>query len=263
MNRPLEELTHDFIRQCVKAVVFDVDGVIMPTGTFLRENIDGTELIIRTHKPSAEMLRMVNELKKHVTVLFSSGRALLYLQHMLEDILWDNVTLIAENGNFILIDGKVEQIVSYDSAYFQKLTDIRAGIKRLQKELPERIHGFEPKHLILSVHTEGELPEIPALVQKWDGERELYCLWTNEGYDIGRKWTDKGSALRYFSERSGIPAGAFVTSGNNLNDREMLAFGVGVSVDPDQVAGMYAVPKREGEPGGETLARHLLNAFTH
>ncbi|MBU0569206.1 HAD hydrolase family protein, partial [Patescibacteria group bacterium] len=92
----------------VKAVTFDLDGVIVPTGTFLRESVGGTGLTMRTHKLSKEMIEMIKELKKYVWINFSSGRALLYLQHMLEDILWDKVSLIAENGNFILRDDKYE-----------------------------------------------------------------------------------------------------------------------------------------------------------
>ncbi|MBU3923125.1 hypothetical protein KJ684_02770 [Patescibacteria group bacterium] len=97
LNKPLEELYLDFIKKKVKAVTFDLDGVIVPTGTFLRESVDGTELTMRTHKLSKEMVEMIKELKKYVWINFSSGRALLYLQQMLEDILWDKVSLIAEN----------------------------------------------------------------------------------------------------------------------------------------------------------------------
>ncbi|MFH1858702.1 MAG: hypothetical protein ABIJ80_00310 [Patescibacteria group bacterium] len=40
-----------------------MDGVIVPTGTFLRESLDGTELIMRMHKLSKEMIEMIKELK--------------------------------------------------------------------------------------------------------------------------------------------------------------------------------------------------------
>lgn len=261
MNKPLEELTGDFIRQNVKAVIFDVDGVIMPTGTFLRESGDGTELTMKTHKMSGEMTRMVNELKAHIHVGFSSGRALLYLQHMLEEVLWDNVSLVAENGNFILSDGKIEQLSFYGKNYFQKITDIRGDLKKLQIEKPGAVHGFEPKHVILSVHTASEMPEIPELVRRRDPENELYCLWTSEGYDIGREGTNKGTALHVLAERLGLAPEEMITTGNHLNDREMLQFGIGISVDSEHVSGMYAIPKKEGELGGEILARHLLKAF--
>jgi len=52
-----------------------------------------------------------------------------------------------------------------------------------------------------------------------------------------------------------------VTTGNNLNDKEMLDFGIGVSVDPKQVSGKYAIPKTKGVLGGEILAKYLLKAM--
>ena len=173
----------------------------MPTGTFLRENIDGTELTIKTQKLSVEMIKMIKELKKYVWINFSSGRALLYLQNMLSDILWDKVILTAENGNFILMNGKVEQIVEYNQKYFQKITNIREDLKKLKKKKPEDVYGFEPKHAIITIHTAKEMLEIPKIVKKYDKENELYCLWTSEGYDVGHKKINKMTALSYLTKR--------------------------------------------------------------
>ncbi|MBU2529650.1 MAG: HAD-IIB family hydrolase, partial [Elusimicrobia bacterium] len=253
INKPLEKLDPGFIRKNVKAVTFDVDGVIVPTGTFLRESVDGTELTMRTHKLSREMIEMIKELKKYVWINFSSGRALLYLEHMLEDILWDKVSLIAENGNFILIGGKIEQLSLYDQSYFQKITDIRNDLKKLKEEKPDSVYGFEPKHIIVTVHTAKKMPEIEEIVKKHDKENELYCLWTSEGYDIGHKKTNKQTALWFLSKRLKIKPEEMITTGNNLNDKEMLDFGIGISVDPEQVSGEYVIPKEKGVLGGEIL----------
>ena len=261
LNKPLEQLDLDFIKKKVKAVTFDLDGVIVPTGTFLRESLDGTELTMKTHKLSKEMIEMIKELKKYFWINFSSGRSLLYLQHMLEDILWDKVSLIAENGNFILIDGKVEQLSLYDQKYFQKITDIRNDLKKLKEEKPDSVYGFEPKHVIISVHTARKMPEIEEIVKKHDKEKELYCLWTSEGYDIGHIKTNKKTALMFLSKKLKIKPEEMITTGNNLNDKEMLDFGIGVSVDPEQVSGKYAIPKKKGVLGGEILAKYLLKAM--
>jgi HAD superfamily hydrolase (TIGR01484 family) len=261
LNKPLEKLDLDFIRKNVKAVTFDLDGVIVPTGTFLLESVDGTELTMRTHKLSKEMIEMIKELKKYVWINFSSGRALLYLEHMLEDILWDKVSLIAENGNFILLDGKIEQLSLYDQSYFQKITDIRNDLKKLKEEKPDSVYGFEPKHVIITIHTAKKMPEIEEIVKKHDKEGELYCLWTSEGYDIGHKKTNKLTALLYLAKKLKIKPEEMVTTGNNLNDKEMLDFGIGVSVDPKQVSGKYAIPKTKGVLGGEILAKYLLKAM--
>jgi len=260
LNKPLEKLDLDFIRKNVKAVTFDLDGVIVPTGTFLRESVDGTELTMKTHKLSKEMIVTMKELKKYVWINFSSGRALLYLQHMLEDILWDKVSLIAENGNFILIDGKVEQLSLYDQNYFQKITDIRNDLKKLKEEKPDSVYGFEPKHVIISVHTAKKMPEIEEIVKKHDKEEELYCLWTSEGYDIGHIKTNKLTALLYLVEKLKIKPEQMITTGNNLNDKEMLNFGIGISVDPEKVSAEYAISPKKGELGGEILVKYLLKA---
>lgn len=262
LNKPLEKLDLDFIKNKIKAVTFDLDGVIVLTGTFLRESVDGTELIMRTHKLSKEMIEMIKELKKYVWINFSSGRALLYLEHMLEDILWDKVSLIAENGNFILIDGKVEQLSFYDQNYFQKITDIRNDLKKLKEEKPDSVYGFEPKHVIITVHTAKKMPEIEEIVKKHDKEKELYCLWTSEGYDIGHIKTNKLTALLYLAEKLKIKPEQMITTGNNLNDKEMLNFGIGISVDPEKVSGKYAIPKTKDVLGGEILVKYLLKAMT-
>lgn len=262
INKPLKKLEPDFIRGTVKAVTFDIDGVVVPSGTFLRENIDGTELTIKTHKLSAEMVKTIKKLKKYVWINFSSGRALLYLQNMLSDILWDKVSLTAENGNFILMNGKVVQIAEYDQKYFQKITDIRQDLKKLKEEKPNIVYGFEPKHVIVTIHTAKKIPEIEKIVKKHDQERELYCLWTSEGYDIGHMKTNKQTALWFLSKRLNIKPKEMITTGNNLNDKEMLDFGIGVSVNPEQVNGQYAIPKKENVLGGEILAKYLLRAMT-
>lgn len=260
LNKPLEQLSADFIRQNVKAVTFDIDGVIIPTGTYLRESADGTEITVKTHKLSPKMVEVIKELKKHIWINFSSGRALLYMQHMLEEVLWDKVSLIAENGNFILMDGKIEQLVDYDQKYFQKITDIRNDLKKLKEEKPNSVYGFEPKHVIITVHTATKMSEIEEIVKKHDKENELYCLWTSEGYDIGHKKTNKRTALEYLAGKLKIKPKQMVTTGNNLNDKEMLDFGISISVDPEQVSGEYAIPKKKCRLGGEILAKYLLRA---
>ncbi|MFA6602739.1 MAG: HAD hydrolase family protein [Candidatus Shapirobacteria bacterium] len=260
-NKPLFELTPDFIHQNIKALTFDLDGVIVPKGTIVEESPDGTDLHIKTKKLSSEMVDMIKRLKKYFWINFSSGKGLLYLQHMLDDILWEKVSLCAENGNFILMDGKVHQLVDYDLSYFQKITDIRGEIKLLKQQQPDIFFGFEPKHIIMTVYAANPVPEIEQIVKKHDPQGELYCLWTNEGYDVGHKNTSKRTGLQFLIDRLGIGPKQMITSGNNLNDREMLEFGVGVTVDPERVGGDFAIPKVEGQLGGEVLAKYLLEVM--
>ena len=71
----------------IKAITFDVDGVIVPTGTDIKGNKDGTELVMKTKKPSQKFFENIEKLKKHLWINFSSGRNILYLQELLSPIL--------------------------------------------------------------------------------------------------------------------------------------------------------------------------------
>jgi HAD superfamily hydrolase (TIGR01484 family) len=261
LNKPLTELKPDFIRKNIKVITFDVDGVIVPTGTFLRANSEGTELIMRTHQLSGTMVEIIQELKKYFWINISSGRALLFLEKMFEDILWDNISLIAENGNFILINGRVEQLVFYNKNYFKKITAIRQDLKKLKAKKPRNIYGFEPKQLIITIHTAKKMPEIEAIVRKHDRVNELYCLWTGEGYDIGHRKTNKLTALNFLNKKLKIRPEQMIVTGNNLNDKEMLSFGTSISVDSKLVDGAYSIPSKKGFLGGEILGKYILQAM--
>ncbi|MBU4030875.1 HAD hydrolase family protein, partial [Patescibacteria group bacterium] len=144
----------------------------------------------------------------------------------------------------------------YPDEYFGKLRDIKEKIKEIMAG-DVRIRGFEPKLFILTVHCD-EMEEIPALVKKI-GEDGLYCLWTNEGYDIGSKEMSKGVAIASLAEQLGVGPKQIMTTGNNYNDIEMLKIGKGVSVLPERVEGEYFI---KGEKlGGELLAEFLLEYF--
>ena len=144
----------------------------------------------------------------------------------------------------------------YSDEYFGKLRDIKEEIKKIMAG-DARIRGFEPKLFILTVHCD-EMEEIPNLVKKIGGD-SLYCLWTNEGYDIGSKEMSKGVAIRDLAKQLDIEPKQIMTTGNNYNDAEMLEVGKGVSVLPERVEGEYFI---EGEKlGGELLAEFLLEHF--
>lgn len=261
-NKPLEKLDPQFIKKNIKAITFDVDGVIVPTGTFLRQSDDWSKLTIETHTLDNEMVEILNELKKDFQLIFSSGRSILHLETMLNEILWNNVCFIGENGNFVFADGKMSQLSTYDEEYFQKLVNIKKDLRKFKKENPKKVHGFEPKHVIITLHTSQKMPKVKEIVKENDPEDSLYCLWTSEGYDIGHKKTNKKTAFKFICEQLSISPDQIITSGNHLNDREMLNFGTGVSVNPDQVEGEYAIPKKKGRLGGKVLAKYILEAVS-
>ena len=244
--------------ETIKVVTFDIDGVIIPVGTQLRENIDGTELYMKSKQLSKEFIENLKKLKNYVRLNFSSGRNILYLKSLTNEIFDNNLILQAENGNITFIDGKIIH-PSYPNTYFEKLKEIKEEIKKIMKK-DKRIRGFEPKLFILTVHCE-KMEEIENLVKSYDNENELYCLWTNEGYDIGSKEMTKGKAISNLAKYLDISPKQILTTGNNYNDKEMLEIGKGVTVDPERVKGEYFIESTKDKLGGEILAEFLVSCY--
>lgn len=240
----------------LKAITFDIDGVIIPTGTQLQESADGTELYMKSKQLSRRFIENLHELKKHLKLNFSSGRNILYLKSLVNEVFDENVFLQAENGNVSWFGGAITH-PEYSAGYFAKLRAIREGVKGMMATGDARIRGFEPKMLILTTHSD-EMEEIPNLVGKADPEGELYCLWTNEGYDIGSKAMNKGKGVEKLASHLNIHPKEIMTTGNNYNDEEMLKAGTGVTVEPERVQAQYFIEHGPGELGGELLAEFLL-----
>jgi len=256
--RNIREITTKEL-EAVKAITFDIDGVIIETGTQLRESADGTELYMKSKQLSRQFLENLKELKKYLKINFSSGRNLLYLKSLVNEIFDQSVFLQAENGNLSWFEGKITH-PHYSAEYFEKLKLVRERIKGMMVQGDERIRGFEPKMFILTTHCE-QMDEIPNLVQAIDPEGELYCLWTNEGYDIGSKTMSKGQGIEKLAQHLNIPPKEIMTTGNNYNDAQMLQVGTGVTVDPERVEADYFIEHQPDQLGGELLTEFLLDYY--
>jgi len=254
--KKLEEITKEEL-DSLKVVTFDIDGVIIPVGTELRESDDGTELFVKSQKLSREFIENIKKLKRYLKINFSSGRNILYLKSLINEIFDNRIILQAENGNITLLNNKITHPV-YKDEYFDQLKNLKEKIKELKKE-DQRIRGFEPKLFILTVHCE-EVEEIPNLVKEIGGD-DFYCLWTNEGYDIGNKKMSKGVAIADLIEMLEIGPKQVMATGNNYNDAEMLEFGKGVTTNPERVKAEYFIESKDGKLGGEILAEFLLKHF--
>jgi hydroxymethylpyrimidine pyrophosphatase-like HAD family hydrolase len=253
----LNEITKKELNM-IKVVTFDIDGVIIPTGTELRENLDGTELYMKSKQLSLQFIENLKKLKNYIKLNFSSGRNILYLKSLINEIFDKDIILQAENGNITWFGGKIIH-PSYPMSYFNKLKNIKEKIKSMMV-IDKRIRGFEPKMLILTPHCD-QMEEIPNLVKEMDTESELYCLWTNEGYDIGSKIMSKGKGILNLAGYLNILPKQIMTTGNNYNDAEMLQAGKGVTVEPERVEAEYFIEHRPEELGGELLAKFLLNYY--
>lgn len=255
----LKEITEKEL-EAIKVVTFDIDGVIIPTGTQLRENQDGTELYMKSKQLSADLIKNLKELKKHVRLNFSSGRNILYLKSLVNEIFDNKIFLQAENGNITWIEGKITHPI-YPQSYFDRLRDIKEEIKSMMA-VDKRIRGFEPKVFILTVHCD-QMEEIPNLVKQMDPENSLYCFWTNEGYDVGGKEMSKGRGILNLAKHFDIDPKQIMTTGNNYNDEEMLQLGKGVTVQPDRVRAEYFIEHKSERLGGELLVEFLLKYYTN
>ncbi|MBL7053044.1 MAG: HAD family phosphatase [Candidatus Portnoybacteria bacterium] len=252
----IKEITKEELDN-IKVVTFDIDGVIAPTGTKIREEDEGTKLYMESKPLSDQFIENLKKLEKYVRLNFSSGRNILYLKSLVNEIFDERTILQAENGNITWLDNKITHPV-YKDEYFDQLRDLKEKIKEMKKN-DSRIRGFEPKLLILTVHCE-QMEEIPNLVKEISKD-SMYCLWTNEGYDIGNKEMSKGVAINNLAKSLKIDVKQIMTTGNNYNDQEMLEIGKGVSVKPDRVKAEYSIEPKEGELGGELLVEFLLEYF--
>jgi len=243
----------------LKVITFDIDGVVIETGTQLRESMDGTELYMKSKQLSRQFIENVKELKKYLKLNFSSGRNILYLKSLVNEIFDKDVFLQAENGNLSWFEGEITH-PHYAEDYFKKLKIIRERIKIMMTQGDKRIRGFEPKMFILTPHSE-QMEEIPDIVKEVDPEGELYCLWTNEGYDIGSRTTNKGKGIEKLAQYLKINPKEIMTTGNNYNDVEMLAMGTGVTVDPKRAEAEYFIEHGPDELGGELLVEFLLEYY--
>ncbi|MBI2642279.1 MAG: HAD family phosphatase [Candidatus Wildermuthbacteria bacterium] len=254
----IKEITQKEL-EMLKAITFDIDGVIIPTGTELRESADGTELFMKSKQLSRQFIENVKELKRYLKVNFSSGRNILYLKSLVNEIFDKDIFLQAENGNISLFEGVITH-PSYPADYFHKLQSIRERVKTMMAQGDKRVRGFEPKLFILTTHSE-QIEEIPNIVKEADPEGELYCLWTNEGYDIGNKLMNKGKGIEKLAQYLNISQKEIMTTGNNYNDEQMLKAGTGVTVEPGRVEAEYFIEHAPNELGGELLAEFLLGHY--
>ncbi len=256
--KKLEEITKEEL-DALKVITFDIDGVIAPTGTVIKETVDedSIDLYMESKKLLPEFIEKLQKLEKHVRLNFSSGRNILYLKTLVNKIFDEQTILQAENGNITWLNNKIIH-PSYPDEYFGQLRDIKEKIKEMMAD-NKKIRGFEPKMFILTVHCD-QMEEIPNLVKEIAGDN-LYCLWTNEGYDIGSRQMSKGQAITDLAKQLGLEPKQIMTTGNNYNDQEMLQIGKGVSVVPERVEGEYFI-KAEGEKlGGHLLVDFLLDYY--
>ena len=241
----------------IKVICFDGDGVTKRKGTeFIRHN--GQNEIV-SYPPNLDMLEKLKMLTKYFHVSFSSGRAMDYLENIYSEVVEKNGSLQAEIGMYLKIGDLT--VTSYELRVGQKekLNKIREELEKI-KSL--KIKGFEPKEYLITLHCKDKIEEVDEIVKKYDQERELYCWWNGEAYDVGLKAVNKGVGLKILADKLGIKMSEVMTVGNGINDEDMTdVVGIDISTDERHLQADFVVWGEE--VGGEKVVDRILKLMSN
>ena len=169
--KPLAQMSKRELNK-IKMIVFDVDGVLVPRGTKIKQVGNTTTLNTKViDQKQIEQIKKLN--KKGFLINISSGRGLYMLQEMFREIL-PFVSLTYENGSATWYKGEIFQHVNsfkYNRAVFPKL----------KKVINKNIKGFEPKEFIITIHCKKQIKEIEQIVKK---EKGLCTVWNGEADEM-------------------------------------------------------------------------------
>ena len=235
--RPLNQISKEDLKE-IKMIVFDVDGVLVPRGTKIKQvgNVTTLETKIIRDK-QIEQIKRLHELGFLINI--SSGRGLYMLQEMFRGIL-SFVSLTYENGSATWYQGKIYQHVNsfeYLKEVFPKLAEVAKSNKDVK--------GFEPKEFIITIHCKEQIKEMEEVVKKYP---KLTTIWNGETYDVQiDKEQTKAVGLRHVIEIFKLKKENVMAIGDNYNDAELLAeSGMPISADKSRISGKFFVPL-EGE----------------
>jgi len=256
--KALSELTAKDIEN-IKVVCFDVDGVTLRRGTQILDK--GNEQIMRTVPLEDNILQKLLRLKKYFHVTINSGRSGFYLTKVFGDILWDNASLISENGIFVLYKGEFHQNFIFTDYELKVLRDVTNKLKVLASN-DKRVDGFEYKMFLLVLHCNQAIPEVAEIVAEQDLKGEFYCWWNGEAYDICPRRFNKGIGLKKLCELLGYTTENAMAIGNGINDKDMTDIAaIGITTDKVHLQADYYI---DGEHlGGEYLMDKLLELKEH
>ena len=229
--KPLSQMTKEDIAK-IKMVVFDVDGVLVPRGTKIKQV--GNTTTLNTKVIGKKQIEQIKELnKKGFLVNISSGRGLYMLQEMFREIL-PFVSLTYENGSATWYQGNIYQHIN-SFKYFQEV------FPKLKGVVNKNIKGFEPKEFIITIHCKEKIKEIEEIVKK---EINLTTVWNGEAYDILIKGKQtKALGIRNIIKIFKLKKENVMAIGDNYNDQEMLnESGTPISADKDRVNGKFHIP---------------------
>ena len=174
--KPISEFSKKDLQK-IKMIVFDVDGVIVPRGTKIKQV--GNTTTLNTKVIAEKQIKQIERLhRKGFLINISSGRGLYMLQEMFREVL-SFVSITFENGSATWYRGKIYQHINS----FEHLREVLPKLKKITSR-NKNVKGFEPKEFIITIHCTKRIPGIEKVVKR---EKGLYTIWNGEAYDIGIK----------------------------------------------------------------------------
>lgn len=235
----------------IKMIVFDVDGVIVPRGTKIKQI--GNTTTLETKIIHEKQIEQIKELyKKGFLINISSGRGLYMLQEMFRGIL-PFISLTYENGSATWYQGKIYQHINS----FEYLRGVFPKLKKVASK-NTNVKGFEPKEFIITIHCIKQIKEIEEIVKK---EKGLVTVWNGEAYDILiKKYQTKAIGLRHAMKIFKLKKKNIMAIGDNYNDHELLqASGTPISADKSRVKGKFFVPLKGKFLPADKLMQKILS----
>jgi len=248
--KPLNKFSEKDLSK-IKMIVFDVDGVLVPRGTKIKQA--GNTTTLETKVIHEKQIEQIKELyKRGFLINISSGRGLYMLQEMFRGIL-PFVSLTYENGSATWHKGKIYQHVNS----FEYLKNIFPKLKKITKKNKD-VKGFEPKEFIITIHCKHKVKEIEEIVKK---EGNLITVWNGEAYDIlVKKDQTKALGLRHAMKIFKLKKENIMAVGDNYNDQELLKeSGMPISADKSRVRGKFYVPLKGRFLPADLLMQKILS----
>ena len=248
--KPLSQMLKTDITK-IKMIVLDVDGVLVPRGTKIKQI--GNTTILQTKIINKKQKKQIKKLhKKGFLINISSGRGFYMLQEMFREVL-PFVSITYENGSATWYQGKIYQHINS----FKHLKDIFPKLKKVTRK-NKNVKGFEPKEFIITIHCTKKIEDIENIVRK---EKNLYTVWNGEAYDIGMKREQtKALGLKRAIKIFMLKKENILAIGDNYNDYELLSeSGISISADKSRVKGDFFIPLKGKFLPADNLMQKILS----
>lgn len=248
--KTLSQMTREDIDK-IKMIVFDVDGVLVPRGTKIKQVGNTTTLNTKViaQKQIEQIIKLHN---KGFLINISSGRGLYMLQEMFREIL-PFVSLTYECGSATWYRGQIYQHINS----FEQNKKIFPLLKKASVN-NKKVKGFEPKEFIITIHCTEPVKEIENTVKK---DKNLVTLWNGEAYDVLIKDKQtKALGIKNVMKIFKIKKENIMAIGDNYNDQEMLdACGTPISADKSRVNGSFYIPLEGKFLPADNLMQKILS----